>query len=100
LGAGDDPSRARELIDVTATDSQSFQAIFHNTLYPDRDSRPPTAGPWVRLAHWLAGSLLTVLTLAAARGRTDARGAVLLLGCLTIIMMLLSPVCHLHYFCL
>jgi alpha-1,2-mannosyltransferase len=119
LGAGDDDSRARELIDVTATDSQSFQAIFHNTLYPDGATRPRTAGPAVRLAHWLLGGLMTLFTLLAARRivRREAWGmscsanasrptprapreVVLFLGSLVLIMILVSPVCHLHYFCL
>jgi len=101
LGTGDDESRARELTDATATDSQSFQAIFHNTLYPDGATRPRTVAPAVRLAHWLTGGLLTLLTLLAAR-RLPASGPdqVLLLGSMVLIMILLSPVCHLHYFCL
>jgi hypothetical protein len=101
LGAGDDPSRALELIDVTATDSQSFQAIVHNSLYPDPVTRPRQVGPVVRLAHWLTGGMLTLLTLVAAwRGRRDATGQVLFLGSLVLVMILVSPVCHLHYFCL
>jgi hypothetical protein len=101
LGAGDNQSRARELIEVTATDSQSFQAIIHNTLYPDAATRPRYVGPAVRLAHWLTGGVLTLLTLLAARRwQGDAPGQVLFLGALMLIMILLSPVCHLHYFCL
>src|SRR5204863_4567314 len=45
LGAGADQSRAKELIEVTATDSQSLQATLHNTLYPDRETRPPNPDP-------------------------------------------------------
>ncbi len=113
---GDDASRARELIDVTATDSQSFQAIIHNTLYPDGATRPRTVAPTVRLAHWLAGGMMTLLTLLATvrRESWDVKGwlhgprltphaprdQVLFLGCLALIMILVSPVCHLHYFCL
>jgi hypothetical protein len=101
LGAGTDASRARELIEVTATDSQSFQAIFHNSLYPNPATRPhyPSAG--IRAAHWLAGALLTLLTLAAARRRRhDPAATVIVFGALVVLMLLLSPVCHLHYFCL
>jgi hypothetical protein len=100
LGSGTDQSRAKELIEVTATDSQSFQAIIHNTLYPNPATRPPQASAGVRRVHWIAGALLTFVTLLAARRRTDAPSAVITLGALTIIMILLSPVCHLHYFCL
>src|SRR5262249_39625217 len=101
LGAGADPSRARELIEVTATDSQSIQAALHNTLYPDPATRPGHPAAWVRAVHWLAGGLLTLLTLAAARRRWgDGQAAVIAFGALVTVMLLLSPVCHLHYFCL
>ena len=119
LGTGNDESRAHELIDATATDSQSFQAILHNSLYPDGATRPRTVATSTRLAHWLAGCLLTLLTLLAGRrivrreawgvmGKGNAsrptphtpRDEVLFLGCLVLIMILISPVCHLHYFCL
>jgi hypothetical protein len=101
LGAGTDQSRAQELTDVTATDSQSFQAIFHNTLYPDPYTRPRTAAAGIRWAHWLLGGLLTLATLWAARGRRgDGPATVITFGSLVVLMILLSPVCHLHYFCL
>ncbi len=102
LGQGEDQSRAKELIEITATDSQSFQAMIHNTLYPDPDTRPGEPDPWVRRVHWLLGGCLTLLTLLAAgrRVRGSGRAAVVFLGALVLQMTLLSPVCHLHYFCL
>jgi alpha-1,2-mannosyltransferase len=100
LGSGTDQSRAKELIDVTATDSQSFQAIIHNTMYPNPATRPPQVSAAVRRIHWIAGAVLTIVTLLAARRRVDAPSVVITLGALTVIMILLSPVCHLHYFCL
>jgi hypothetical protein len=101
LGAGDDQSRAKELIEVTATDSQSLQATLHNTLYPDPQTRPPHPAPAVRAVHWLGGGLLTAITLCVARGRRDdGPAAVITFGALLIVMVLLSPVCHLHYFSL
>jgi hypothetical protein len=102
LGQGPSTTRAREIIDMTANDSQSLQAAIHNTLNLDRATRPATPAPVVRRAHWLAGGLLTLLTLLAAgvpvtdRGSTTAVWA----GALMVNMLLLSPVCHLHYFCL
>jgi hypothetical protein len=97
LGVGDDQSRAVELIRVVATDTQAFQATIHNTIYLDRATRPLQVAPWVRAAHWAIGAVLTGLTLLAARRRRlDGARAVLLLGALTTIMLLLSPVCHLH----
>lgn len=100
LGPGTDQSRAKELIEVTATDSQSFQAIFHNTIYPDPATRPRQPSTAVRCAHWITGGLLTLLTLLIARRQQDSPATVITLGALTVIMLLLSPVCHLHYFCL
>lgn len=102
LGLGEDQSRADELIEVTATDSQSFLAAIHNTLHLDRNQRPKTASATVRRAHWLLGAAFTLLTLLAARSRRQEAGLapVLFLGALTLIMILCSPVCHTHYFVL
>jgi hypothetical protein len=102
MAQGEDKSRAKELLEMTATDSQSFMAVLHNTLHADRASRPAEPDPWTRRLHWLLGACLTVATLAAARRQPSREPctAVLLLGALTVLMILLSPVCHLHYFCL
>ena len=44
---------------------------------------------------------MTALTLLAARGqRGDGSAALITFGSLVVIMILLSPVCHLHYFSL
>lgn len=102
LGAGEDHTRDKELIEVTATDSQSLGAIIHNTLHLDRDTRPHQPDAPVRLAHWLGGALMTAVTLLAA-GRSPAGHRVrrlLFLGALALVMLMVSPVCHLHYFCL
>jgi alpha-1,2-mannosyltransferase len=101
LGQATDHTRDKELIDATGTDSQSFQVVLHNSLYPDRTTRPPSPSAWVRRAHWLAGGLLTVLTLVLAGWRRkDAIAELLVFGSLVLNMLLLSPVCHLHYFAL
>src|SRR5262249_15178552 len=102
LGAGADRSRADELIDVTGTDSQSILAALHSSLRPDRPRRPARPSGKVRLASYALGGLLTALTLLAARRRArgDRPGTVLLFGLLVLDMLLLCPVCHLHYFCL
>ena len=90
------------MIEATANDSQSLQAALHNTLHPIRAQRPtqPTA-----LVIWLGritGVALTLLTLAAAGWKKSSSGpnVVLFLGALVINMLLLSPVCHMHYFSL
>jgi heptose I phosphotransferase len=102
LGAGADTSRAAELTDVTVTDSQSILAALHSSLHPDPARRPVRPSGKVRLASYALGGLLTALTLLAARRRApgDRPGTVLLFGLLTLDMLLLCPVCHLHYFCL
>jgi hypothetical protein len=102
LGVGDDKTRAEELINVTATDSQSFRSMIHNTLYLDRTHRPPQASPLVQKIHWLLGALFTLATLAIAGFRRKLTGPALVLfvGSLTLIMILMSPVCHTHYFAL
>jgi alpha-1,2-mannosyltransferase len=101
LGRGEDHTRDKELISTTATDSQSFLCVLHNTLHLDRMTRPREAAPETRLAHWILGGALTGLTLLALGWRRPSgRRELLGLGTLTLIMFLLSPVCHLHYFCL
>ena len=101
VAKGVDQSRAKELLETTATHSQSFVAVLHNTLHPDASSRPPQAAPAVRLAHWLIGGTLVLITLWAAGWRRPCSGAeeLLFLSSLVVLMLLLSPVCHLHYFC-
>jgi hypothetical protein len=102
LGLGDDKTRAEELINVTATDSQSFRAIIHNSIYLDRTTRPNQASPLVQRIHWALGGAFTLATLAVAGFRRTLSGPplVLFIGSLTLIMILMSPVCHTHYFAL
>jgi hypothetical protein len=100
-GVGSDDSRRLELTSVTRTDSQSFQATLHNTLHPDRLTRPLEASVAVRLTHWaLAGTMLLLTLVALGRGPTDPHKTTLLVGAVILTMILTSPVCHLHYFAL
>jgi alpha-1,2-mannosyltransferase len=101
-----DRSRASELIDPSATDSQSFQTIIHNTvtwreqLHVARRLRSTYIAPWIRIAHWMLVAALTAITFAAA-GPLAAQNdfqKIALLSTLMMIMLLASPVCHLHYF--
>jgi hypothetical protein len=102
LGAGDDHARDYELIRATATESQSLGSMIHNTLHFDRATRPGEQAAWVRVTHWVLGGVMTLVTLLAAGRRRDGDPfqALLLFGALILVMLLLSPVCHLHYFCL
>jgi len=102
LGNGTDQSRAKELIEMTANDSQSILAAIHNSLYPDRLRRPPHPTEIVRWTAQIIGGVLALATLAAAGWRRHASGGsmALLIGMFILNMLLLSPVCHLHYFAL
>ncbi|HEY7428398.1 MAG TPA: glycosyltransferase family 87 protein [Gemmataceae bacterium] len=102
MGAGEDASRADELTNQTATEGQSILTALHNTLYPDLANRPPKASAGERLVAYLFGGVLTLTTLGAFgwRRRGDGLDLVLLFGLLTLNMLLISPVCHLHYFSL
>jgi alpha-1,2-mannosyltransferase len=102
LRLGDDKTRADELINATATDNQSFFATLHNTIHLDRDTRPSDAEPWVLRTAWLLGGAFTLLTLAASYRRRQDNGLSVawFVGALTLVMILMSPVCHTHYFVL
>jgi hypothetical protein len=102
LGMSADESRAKELINVTATDSQSLLATLHNTLHLERATRPPQASSGERLISFAVGGFLTLAALATYGWRKRHAGPadVALFGALVLNMLLLSPVCHLHYFCM
>jgi hypothetical protein len=102
MGQGTDQSRAKELIEMTANDSQSILAAIHNTIYPDRLQRPPHPSATVRWVHRILCGLMTLVVLGAAgwRRTSSAAATVLFAGVLGLTMVLMSPVCHLHYFCL
>ena len=102
LGLGQDQSRAKEMIETTANDSQSLQAALHNSLHPIRAERPAQPTALVRWLPRIVGALLTLLTLAAAGWQKSDSGPsmALFLGALVINMLILSPVCHMHYFSL
>jgi alpha-1,2-mannosyltransferase len=104
LGVGSDQSRVQELLGVTATDSQSFFVVLHNTLHPNRLTRPREASHGVHLAHWGLSAAMLLLLLTAfrrpPRSAAVSRTTTLLAGALILNMILASPVCHLHYFAL
>jgi alpha-1,2-mannosyltransferase len=105
LLGGADRSRAGELLDINATDSQSFLALIHRWYNLDETvelPRPLRSRPletWATPAHWAIAIFLTALTLAAARWRPPGSplDEEIFLGSLAIIMVLSSPVSHLHY---
>jgi hypothetical protein len=99
VGHGGNQARAATLTSITRTDTQSFMAIMHNLQYL-RTYRPPDPSSAIRLAHWGLGAVLTSIVLLAAGWRRDGKplAEMLFLGLLVMLMMFLSPVCHLHYF--
>jgi hypothetical protein len=108
LLGGADRSRAGELLDINATDSQSFVALIHRwrnlgeTIGVPRPLRSKPLEPWATPAHWIISLLLTATALLAAgwRGRGSPLKEELFVGSLAVIMVLASPVSHLHYFTL
>lgn len=102
LGSSDDPSRAAELTNQTATEGQSILTVLHNTLHYDLATRPPKASPTLRGISYVLGGLLTLAVLGAFgwRQRDDGVAVVLFFGLLVLNMLLISPVCHLHYYSL
>jgi hypothetical protein len=102
LGNSDDTSRDKELTNQTATEGQSILTVLHNTLHYDLATRPPKASPTLRLISYVIGGLMTLTVLGAfgKRWRTDGIDVVLFFGLLVQNMLLISPVCHLHYYSL
>ena len=100
LGIGQDHTREADLTSMANVHSQSLVAVLHAFQNPDRDVRPAHPSRAASLAALLAAAALTALTLAAS-ARRPGRGwpAVLTLGALTLVMLLLAPICHPHYFC-
>jgi hypothetical protein len=99
---GGDETRAKELMEMTATDNQSFQAIIHNYRHWSESPRPAHADALTRGLHVALLGSLTLLTLRAfgRRPDDDPRRLLLLVGCLVLLMALGSPISHTHYFCL
>jgi hypothetical protein len=98
LGLGSDTSRADEIMDSIANDSQSLQSAMHNSLHLNRYTRPPRPSAGVLWGARLAGCILTLLTLLAAVRRRSPAATVLFFGALVAVMLLNTPVCHTHYF--
>jgi len=95
-----DQSRHAELHGANSTHSQSVQAAVHTWMYPDRATRPDTVAPVAKWAHLGSGAALLGITLIAARRRltADPANQLIFLGCLCALMMLVTPISHLHYY--
>jgi len=95
-----DQSRQRELHGANSTHSQSVQAAVHTWMYPDRSTRPEVVSPIAKWAHLLSAALMLGATLLVAWRRLTPQPAdqLLFLGCLCALMMLITPISHLHYY--
>ncbi len=102
LGNGMDTSRDTELTNQTATEGQSILTVLHNTMNYDLATRPHKASPTVRLLSYMIGGMLTLTAFGVFgwRRREDGIDIVLFFGLLVLNMLLISPVCHLHYYSL
>lgn len=101
-----DSSRGDELTCISCTDSNSPMAIIHNIINPDKTTRPREAIPIVRQLHWLIGFILLALLLFYVDFKNiswkssnvqNTPSEIIFMGCLAIIMCLISPVFHPHY---
>lgn len=101
-GKGGEERFGQELTETNATDSQSFQSSLHHIRYINtpREDRPAHASSDIRLAHWGISGALTLITLLVAHRRLTPRpeDQLLLLGCLFALMMVVTPVSHMHYY--
>ena len=98
LGLGGSHSRSVELTDVAATKSQAFQVVLVKTIHLG-GKLPAQPAVWMKLVHWSLGAAMTLATLAfLCRPRNDGLALTAGVGMLALVMVILSPVCHLHYF--
>lgn len=94
IGSG---SGVKELIDLPSNDSQSFLAVIHGNLHPVRATQPPAASPETRVAHNAISAVLTLITMVVLwRNRSDA---IVSLGLLMLLMLHITPMSHMHYYC-
>jgi hypothetical protein len=99
---GGETTRDKELMQITATDNQSIQAVLHAYRHWDGATRPPQVDGATKLAHALNGIALTVILLIAYgrhRANEPIRDLMFLAGLIQV-MTIVSPVSHTHYFCL
>lgn len=100
VASGGDQTRAIELHGAKSTDSQSVRAVVQAWIYPDRKTRPHEIDPIASQIHWLVSGLLVLITVIVGLRRLtpDPADQLIFLGCLCTVMMLLTPVSHMHYY--
>ncbi|QDU23176.1 glycosyltransferase family 87 protein [Urbifossiella limnaea] len=95
-----DQTRAKELHGAAATDSQSVLAAVHAWQHPDPAARPDQPGRAAKVAHLaVSGTMLLVTAWVGFRRAGPAPADQLVLfGGLCAVMMLMTPVSHMHYY--
>jgi len=94
-----DHSRQEELHGANSTHSQSVQAAIHTWMFPDRETRPNVVAPVAKWAHLLsAAAMLGISVYAGRRLSRYPADQLIYLGCLCAVMMLATPISHLHYY--
>src|SRR5207249_2537594 len=100
VGGANLADRSEEMFNVLKTDNQSIQAVLHAWQHWGEANAPAEPTNRTRAAHWLIGIALTISTLVAGRRQLSGNDLLLFAGALTAIMLLVSPMCHLHYYVL
>lgn len=91
-----------ELTGANATDSQSPQSAIHNIIHLDKERghRPVEASTETKLAHWAIAALLSSYALFMGYRKLTEEPAdqLLYFGCIVALMLIVSPVSHVHYY--
>ncbi|MEY4916600.1 MAG: hypothetical protein RL616_513 [Verrucomicrobiota bacterium] len=97
-------SRDHELLNQNATHNYSILGVIHNleNITLDRDKRPKIASLHDRHLAAFIGLMLAMITLVASgfRRQVSRLSTVLCLSMLTVVMLVISPVCQSYYFVL
>jgi hypothetical protein len=99
MTGGGDRRRESELMGAR-TDNHSIGAVAHRILHAGSGERPDRLGTTARVIHWAIGGLLTLALIfaAASAPRSDPIAVVCAVGAFTVLMILISPANHSHYF--
>jgi hypothetical protein len=100
LGVSEDTSREKEILGMNATDSMGVKHALHNWIYRDESTRPHSYQPAEEWAHRILGVAMTLLVLLPG-SRVPLAGsarAVQQWGALLGLMVIFSPISHVHYF--
>jgi hypothetical protein len=100
FGVGDDTSRHDELLGINNTDSVGLRNALYNWTYFNPAQRPPFYPPAIVWGYRVVGGLMTLLVLwpGTFGPRRGPWFDLAQFAALIVLMAILSPICHLHYF--